>query len=136
MTVMPVVWKDKEGKKMDSVWDEGEKNYYESTLDYFKKDIEGLKNVTVTGKQDINRIVISFYVSPNDLEIDTLQERAYGIHPDKYIGITMTWFMRQGSENKLPKVDVFQFGSIEGNNKDFTKEKKKIYASHTYCKPN
>jgi len=94
-------------------------------LEYFKKDAENFKNVIIVGKQEVNRIFTTFYISPDDLEIDSMQMDAYGIDPEKFIAVTITWFMKPGAESKLPKIESFQFGSIEEKVTDHTKEKKK-----------
>ncbi len=51
---------------------------------------------------------------------------AWGIDSNKWIGVEITWFMKNGQENKLPKIEAFQFGDMEENVTEITKLRKKF----------
>jgi hypothetical protein len=96
-------------------------------LEYFKEDKNNLKSATV---YNINKeqVLVSFLINPADLGLSSLQSESWGIDKRMYIGVTITFFVQQGQEEKAPKIECYQCGSTktESTEESAFKEKKKF----------
>jgi len=70
------------------------------------------------------QVVISFLLNPYDLGISSLQAESWGIDKKMFIGLTITFYVQQGQEEKAPKIECYQCGNTKSEGESFSNKKK------------